>query len=789
MNPEPGLPDLPARILIVDDEPHERTLLELMLKPEGFVVATAAGGTDALAQVAEQPPDLILLDVMMPGMDGYQVAHQIKATVATRNIPVIMITVLDDRDAKMLALNAGAEDFLSKPVDRAELTVRVRNLLRLKAYGAHFDRYSQTLEAEVGARTADLRAERDRSQQYLDMAGVILLALDTSGRITLANRFACAVLGWTESELLGRDWFDTCLAPQARVRIRASFAEVVRGDVPVYSTMEPIFTRTGEERLIEWRSTLLHDDRGSVTGTLSSGTDVTERSQAVKALQTAEERMRFALAATGVGIWDIDFASGALRWSETLESQYGLKPGAFGGTLEAFLAGVHPEDQDALRDTMAKANRSGEDFSLLHRALWSDGTVRWLSASGRIHLDDQGEPVRGVGISQDVTEQRRLERQNQQAQKMEAVGQLASGVAHDFNNLLTVILGCAELVALDAAVGPRHGEDLREIIKAALRARGLTQQLLAFSRQQVLQAAPLDLNGLITDMTGMLQRLIGTDIEVRLVLAPRLSLAFADRSQMEQVVMNLVVNARDAMPKGGTVTIETTDARAESSSSFHEEAIMDGEYVVIAVTDTGSGMTKETRNRLFEPFYTTKEPGKGTGLGLSTTYGIVKQSKGYIWVYSEPGKGTTFKVYLPRHNRDAPQGTVAPAVSVAVKAVSETVLLVEQEANVRRLSSGMLSHAGYRVLEAATGDEAENVLTGHSGRIDLLVTDVVTRGGGFELFRRLQAQAPALRVLYMSGQTGPAAVRKAGLDGGVPFVQKPFTSGELARQVRAALDQ
>ncbi len=249
---------------------------------------------------------------------------------------------------------------------------------------------------------------------------------------------------------------------------------------------------------------------------------------------------------------------------------------------------------------------------------------------------------------------------------MDAIGRLASGVAHDFNNLLTVILGFAELVTADAAIASQHAKDLGEIIKAAQRATGLTKQLLAFSRQQVLHAAPLDVNGLITDMTGMLGRLIGEHIEVTLALAPELSLALADRGQLEQVVMNLVVNARDAMPDGGSVTIETADVELENSS-FHEEAIVPGHYVMLAITDTGSGMTKETQRRLFEPFFTTKETGKGTGLGLSTTYGIVKQSKGYIWVYSELGRGTTFKVYLPRSNRDVPVPAVSPVVTAPVK--------------------------------------------------------------------------------------------------------------------------
>ena len=336
---------------------------------------------------------------------------------------------------------------------------------------------------------------------------------------------------------------------------------------------------------------------------------------------------------------------------------------------------------------------------------------------------------------------------------------------------------------------PQHANELGEIIKAAQRATGLTKQLLAFSRQQVLHAVPLDVNELITEMTGMLGRLIGEHIHVTLVLAPKLSLALADRGQLEQVVMNLVVNARDAMPDGGSVTIETADVDLENSS-FHEELIMKGQYVMLAITDTGSGMSKETQRRLFEPFFTTKETGTGTGLGLSTTYGIVKQSKGYIWVYSEPGRGTTFKVYLPRSTQDIPLQAPMPVVTVPDRIASETVLLVEDEIGVRRLAKRILDVAGYQVVEAANGDEAEQLFARHGDSIDLVVTDVIMPGcGGPELMGRLQARAPGLRVLYMSGYTEQSVAQKTGIARGLPFVQKPFTAAELVRRVREALDR
>jgi PAS domain S-box-containing protein len=626
--------------------------------------------------------------------------------------------------------------------------------------------------------------ERFREQAaLLDIAREAIMVKDLDGRILYWNKGAERTFGWSTAETLGRKAEDF-LYDDAVEFHKARTTLLAAGD---WKGEQVRHTKDGHNIVVESGWTLVRDEEGRPKSILAIHTDITERKRAVETLRAAEERMRFALDTANIGIWDMDCATGAVKWSETLEAQYGLQPGVFGGTFQAFVELIHPDDREGVLGTVGAAMKSGADFVFPSRALWGDGSVQWLTGAGRFFIGDDGNPVRGVGISQNITEHRTLERRYQQAQKMEAIGQLASGVAHDFNNLLTVIQGFAGFVAEDTALDQRHAKDLAEIIKAAERAATLTKQLLAFSRQQVLKTAPLDVNVLLTDMAGMLGRLIGEHIEISLALAPGLSLALADRGQLEQVVMNLVVNARDAMPGGGLVTIETTDVELENSS-FLREAVMQGHYVMLSVTDTGSGMTEETKRHLFEPFFTTKESGKGTGLGLSTTYGIVKQSDGYIWVYSELGHGTTFKVYLPRAIGEAAVATVSTEVTAPIKRTSETVLLVEDEAGVRELSKRILENAGYRVLEAANGDDAERVFAQHADSIDLLVTDVVMPGcGGPELLTRLQYRSPAVRVLYMSGYTEQSAAHKAGIDRGTPFVQKPFTAAEFARKVREVL--
>ncbi len=417
-----------------------------------------------------------------------------------------------------------------------------------------------------------------------------------------------------------------------------------------------------------------------------------------------------------------------------------------------------------------------------------DGTPTVLRVSGRA-VSQAGKDRTFELFAEDVTERHALEQQLQQSQKMEAVGRLAGGIAHDFNNLLMVISGYSEFLLDRLGPEPELRAPAQEIASAAGRASALTRQLLAFSRKQMLAPKILDLNGVVTENLKMLTRMIGEDIELVMVPAAGLGAVRADAGQIEQVVMNLAVNARDAMPSGGKLTIETSNVSLDEEHSRVQAPLKPGNYVMVAISDTGAGMDSETQSHIFEPFFTTKGP-KGTGLGLSTVYGIVKQSGGYIWVDSEPGKGTTFKIYLPRVAEavESPAEVAAAPQSVATEPGTETILVVEDEANLRYLARQFLEKQGYRVIEAADGAVALQIAVAHEGIIHLLLTDVIMPGmNGRELAQRISEIRPNTKVLYMSGYTENVIGRNGTLDAGIRLLQKPFTLRDLNARVREVL--
>lgn len=450
---------------------------------------------------------------------------------------------------------------------------------------------------------------------------------------------------------------------------------------------------------------------------------------------------------------------------------------------------VHPEDRQKVQVAAIDARTRGEGRTIEYRMRHKDGTWKILESTSSTIRSQEGDVEKLVIVNRDVTERRQLEEQFRQAQKMEAVGRLSGGVAHDFNNLLGVIIGYAEFLQDRLEKDDPLRGSVDEIVKAGQRAASLTRQLLAFSRQQVLDPKVLDLNAVVTDMGKLLRRLIGEDVALTTQLDPALGRVKADQGQLEQVIMNLAVNARDAMPEGGKLTIRTANtAMDETFVRRYPYPVKPGPYVLLTVTDTGVGMDSDTKARAFEPFFTTKEKGKGTGLGLSTVYGVVKQSGGYIEIHSVPSAGTTFQIYLPPVDDPVKteRGSTPHAHALHAK---ETILLVEDEDSLRTVTRDTLVKFGYKVLEARNGNEGLQASRAHAGPIDLLLTDIVMPGmGGRELAREVVKQRPETRVVYMSGYTGQSVGEQGPVDPGSFFLLKPFSREKLARKVREALD-
>jgi len=674
-----------AKILAIDDKKDNLTVLSATLKnliPDCNVI-TAQSGPEGIEKAKIESPDTILLDIKMPGMDGYEICKRLKEDADTRNIPVIMISaILTESKDLVKGLDIGADAYLAKPVDEQVLIAQVKTALRMKTAEDALSGQKDLLEELVRKRTAELtntnvqlrqeieerkqadealQKERDFVENLFNTAPVINLVLDMEGRIVRFNRYMEEISGYTLAEVQGKDWFSTFLPVEERTQIRDLFNKAVV-DIRTVGNVNPIVKKDGSRCEIEWYDKTIKDTEGNTEGILSIGLDITEKKQ--------------------------------------------------------------------------------------------------------------------------------MEDQLSQAQKMEAIGTLAGGVAHDFNNILTTIIGNASLALMDVIKDESLRKGIEEIKIAGERAVALTRQLLAFSRKQIIQPKILDLNKLLAGIEKMLGRLIGEDVEVLMIPGPELWQVEADPGQMEQVIMNLVINARDAMPIGGKITIETATMDLDESY-FHEHSIekQPGSYVMLAVSDTGTGMDKETQEHIFEPFYTTKEKGKGTGLGLSTVYGIVKQNNGFVWVYSEPGQGTTFKIYMPKAVEDAVLDEIEITTTADLSG-SDTVLIVEDDDSLRKLAHKALQQKGYKVLEAENGEDALRVSEEHEDPIDLLITDVVMpKMDGKETAERLQPLYPQMKVIYMSGYTDNAIVHHGVLAPGLNFIEKPFSPEGLARKVREVLDR
>jgi PAS domain S-box-containing protein len=632
-------------------------------------------------------------------------------------------------------------------------------------------------------------ATRARAELILGAAGEGIVGLDAQGAVQFVNPAAARALGWEPGDLVGRSLHHTVhhARPDGspHPRVECPIEATLRGE-GVRTAADEVFWAKGDGAVpVEYVSTPILE-RGAPAGAVVTFTDISGRKEAERQLRESEERFRSLFEHAPIGIYRTAPDGRILLANPALIRMLGYE--SFADLVARDLEREGFAEGGARAEFKAIMEREGEVADLESRWVRRDGSVISVREYASAVRGDNGAVLYYEGAVEDISQRKQLEEQLRQSQKMEAIGQLAGGVAHDFNNLLTVINGYSELVLNRPDTGEGLRQDLEQVKMAGDKAAVLTQQLLAFSRRQILRPRVLDLDAVLSDTEKMLRRLIGEDITLATIRAPRLGKVRADPGQLEQVLFNLAVNARDAMPAGGRLTIEARNADLDGSYvDGHPEAVA-GPYVLLSVSDTGTGMDEETRTRIFEPFFTTKEVGRGTGLGLSTVYGIVRQSGGHILVYSEPGHGTTFKVYLPRVEQpaEAPEADTGP---VAPPRGSETVLLVEDEADVRALAARALRSSGYTVLEAADGVEALTAAEEHAGPLHLLATDVVMPGmGGRELAERLLALRPGTRALYLSGYTDDAIVRHGVLEPGFAFLGKPFTPATLARKVREVLD-
>jgi two-component system cell cycle sensor histidine kinase/response regulator CckA len=606
---------------------------------------------------------------------------------------------------------------------------------------------------------------------------------DLNGRYLMINPAGAAFIGKSVDEILGKTDLDLFTAESARAIMEMDH-KVITGRMT--QTYEERGTANGIDRLYLATKGPYRDAHGEVVGLLGISRDITERKRAEEEFRQSQQKLRIHFEHTPLAIveWDLDFRVAA--WNPSAERIFGYSRQEAVGQHARFI--VPPQFREHVDKVWQALLRQQGGHRSTNDNVTKDGRTISCEWYNTPLVDDSGKVLGVASLVQDVTERVALEDRLRQSQKMEAVGRLAGGVAHDFNNLLTVILGYSQILFDGVPVGSRLAESVTQIKSAADRAAGITRQLLAFSRKTVLSPRVINLNEVILNLDSLLRRLIGEDVEVLTLPAHDLGSVKADPGQIEQVIMNLALNARDAMPQGGSLTLETSNVTVDENYALEHHVVEPGRYVMLAVSDTGEGMSSETQARIFEPFYTTKEVGKGTGLGLSMVYGIVKQSGGYIWVYSEPGRGTTFKIYLPRV--DEPAETVAAERRPEhIRRGTETVLLVEDDPQLRQLSSSVLSHCGYKVLVAASPEEGLALCNSNHNDIRLLVTDVVMpKMNGRQLAEQILKVCPKIRVLYISGYTNNAIVHYGVLDPGLWFLPKPYTLSALVAKVREVLD-
>jgi PAS domain S-box-containing protein len=807
------------RALVVDDKEENLYYLNALLTGYGYVVDTARQGAEALAAARQTPPDIVISDLLMPVMDGFTLLRHWKADPDLKRIPFIVYTATyTSAQDERLVLDLGADAFIVKPSEPDDFMARIR-LVKADASSATpsiprepvgdqrslMRQYNEVVVHKLEQKIAEQEATRralthevtvrkemaEIQRAILDALPALVGLLDSDGTVLAVNE------AWRQSTASnslqdpnlgpGVNYLSACAKAEAALSGDAHDAargirHVLAGDAQGF-TMEYSCHLSDVERWFQLTVTPMR--REGSGGAVVMHLDVTERRK-----REAQLRQQSALldnAKDAITVRNLD--NRIVYWNRAAETLYGWRRDeVLGRPIDDFLHAHNPARFTAAKEVaLAKGEWAGRFVKTT-----KDGRRVTVEANWTLVRDDRGAPVSIFAVDTDITERLALEEQLARSQKMEAVGQLTGGVAHDFNNLLGVISGNLELLDEQLQNRPELSELVQIAIRATDRGVTLTRSLLAFSCQQPLDPRPVDANVMVREMTALLRRTVPETIEIG--VAPRATWQCeVDPGQLQNAILNLVLNARDAMPEGGRLTLETGNATLDAAYAAAHVEVTPGEYVMVAVSDTGLGMKPEVVARAFEPFFTTKEVGKGTGLGLSMVYGFAKQSLGHIMIYSEPGQGTTVRIYLPRSSADPRDRAVsddAAADTPPPRGRGETILVVEDDEHMRALTSELLRSLDYKVVVAEEARSALRLLQ-EDPQIAVLLTDVILPGGmnGRQLADEAIHLSPIVKVVYMSGYSENAILHHGRLDPGVQLLEKPFSKRTLAAKIRAVLDR
>ena len=762
-------------ILVIEDSLSdylltERRLAQAEMHARCHRVATVEELREALGAGGW---DLILSDYSVPQMDFLESFNLIQSRMP--DVPVILLSGSIGEEQAVELLKLGVWDFVFKEKP-ARLAPAIKRSLGEAAQRCNQRRAEEALrESEAGYRLL--------FENMLEGFASCRMLFDQAGR---PQDFVYLSVNKKFAELTGLKDVVGKRVSEVIPGIRESNPDLLETYGRVATTGTPERLETFVAPLGIWFSVSVYStQQGEFVAVFDN---VTVRKQAEEALQEATQRLRLATASGRLGIWDRDFRNDDLLWDDRMYELYGMTRSARKMGFATWLNCLHPDDRAIATEAIREAVRGEKEYDIQFRICHPDGSLRHIKANGVVIRDRHGTAVRMIGLNQDITDQKHLEEQLLQSQKMEAIGQLAGGVAHDFNNILTVIYGYCSLLQLQMGKESQYRPDIDHIFAAAERAANLTKSLLAFSRKQVMSPRPLNLNDAIANVGKLLTRIIGEDIHLKTNLSVNPLRIFADSGQIEQILMNLATNARDAMPDGGLLTLET-DIQEIDQDFIHAHGYgAAGTYAVMSVSDTGTGMDAETGKKIFEPFFTTKEVGKGTGLGLSIVYGVIKQHNGYINVYSEPGKGTTFRIYFP---------LMAPGNGVEEKEAppdyppmgTETVLVAEDDASIRQIAEVVLTKFGYQVILAENGQDAIEKFKANREKIDIIVMDMIMpEKSGKDTYEEIRMLQPDVRVLFMSGYSPDLLQDKGLFDKEAEIIMKPLHPLNLVRKVRSVLD-